>query len=323
MQDPAQVPLEEMQLLNRTGYLEIEANKRALEAQMRAIGTDSTLPRMLAAPQFNLFTPIGQINSYIRDMKSGLEKNRLMAGQIAEMGENPEFTRLYNDAAPNQRIVFAVMPMVSDRVKNVKDGKLNPETGIEKKAAQYITSLQTGSKDWSPNLRAPALVDMAENLYGDNETKKAEFITYVLAAQQVKMAPGYTYEKETANPEKFKKSARRKLVKEAEQEGTTLEEIAAGLYGAFKTKASSLVEDIYASTNDLLQSTSKDTANQPVNEKKNNTFRHSGGATFIVEEWNGNKPKKYTCKHGNKSKPFSIGTNEALDKELMEAMGGN
>lgn len=309
MRDPAQVPLEEMQLLNRTGYLEIEANKRALEAQMRSIGTDSTLPRMLAAPQFNLFTPIGQINSYIRDMKSGLEKNRLMAGQLAEMGENPEFTRLYNNAAPNQRIVFAVMPMVSDRVKNVKDGKLNPETGIEKKAAQYITSLQTGGKDWSPNLRAPALVDMAENLYGDNETKKAEFITYVLAAQQVKMAPGYTYEKETANPDKIKAAAQKKVVKDIKKEA--LEDFAAKRARHFQT----IDPPWAAGEKPQKEKTLANEADKPVTFKDGSTFQIKTRDNGMVQSYT------WTSKDGKQTKTFKVGAIPELDEQAKEAYG--
>lgn len=74
---------------------------------------------------------------------------------------------------------------------------------------------------------------MAENLYGDNETKKCRIHNVCSAAQQVKMAPGYTYEKETANPDKIKAAAQKKVVKDIKKEA--LEDFAAKRARHFQT----------------------------------------------------------------------------------------
>jgi hypothetical protein len=308
--DATLVPVEIMQKIDRTGYLEVEAQRRALQAQMKSIGTDSTIPRMLSAPQFNLFTPMGQINAYIRDQKSGLEKNRLMAGYIAETGENADFTRLYNAAAPNQRIVFAVMPMVADRLANAKKGKMTPKSRIEKKAARYITNM---GKDWSSSLRAPELVNMAESLYKDNETKKAEFITYVLSAQRAMEQPGMTYENATDDEKKMKRAAQKQVVKEIKEE--SLEEVARRRRESLprKTKPGEHYPK-ELKTPGKVKATSK---------PKEVAMKFTDGSNFLVNTRANGTPLTYTwtSADGTKTKTFKVGQVPALDKQAQEAYG--
>ena len=316
--DPTLVPLEKMQLLDRASYFQQEAERQALLAQQQSFETESMLPRMLSAPQFNLFTPIGQINNYIDKQKTGLHKNQMMAGFIAQEGTNAEFSALYNQAAPNQRIIFAVQPMVEDRLAQMSEGDdkaaqrlLTPKTSMEKKAAQYLQTESESLGTNLENLRAPEIVRQAEELSkrwygGDREKRKAEFITYILTAQRLRNAGGYAYDEATKTEKGLNKV--KKKAKETQQRDEKKQQ---------KEVSSELSRQAKAAMDQIIKRDTKIWS-------KSKGYK---GSTFQDIKLDGSaSPKSYTWLGKTDSgkpvkKTFKIGDNPDLDKELYTAYG--
>ena len=125
--DPKLATAETALLLDKIGYVSRMAKKRALEQQNKFVGIDNSLKNVLRTPQIDLLTPIGQVKNYIKEMQSGLYKNRLMAQFEAE--SNPEFGRFYNSVPERERVFFAIQPMIWERYNQLsrqKEGEKVP-----------------------------------------------------------------------------------------------------------------------------------------------------------------------------------------------------
>jgi LysM repeat protein len=190
--DPKLATAETALLLDKIGYVSRMAKKRALEQQNKFVGIDNSLQNVLRAPQIDLLTPIGQVKNYIKEMDSGLYKNRLMAQFEAE--SNPEFGRLYNSVPERERVLFAIQPNMWERYQELsgekeeeavaygaRKGLLKGRNKAVKQAAKYV---QTMTPAAFKALRPNKIIDAAEELF-KTKNDQAAFLTEIGALQRL------------------------------------------------------------------------------------------------------------------------------------------
>lgn len=194
---PHLVDLDTRLLLDRTGYVRNEQRRKELLSEREQLkGGASELAALLQAPQFTGTTPLGEIRKFVKESKTGLHQQKLMAELIAREGLDEEYSQLYFAAAPNQRIIFAIQPDIQARLAQVTFDEKTTEMGkafvpknkAEREAQKYIDALPEGAL---ASIQAPAIVRFADEMFKGNDPKKAEFLTYILSAQRIENDPDW------------------------------------------------------------------------------------------------------------------------------------
>ena len=148
--------------------------RKALTENLQPTQTENPMAFLLGAPRLTPFSPAGEVQNFIADLKSGQMKEELKAQLIAEQNPESAFGRAWAQAPPDQRVLMSLIPSAAIKAQ----GDMKAKTRMEKKAQQAI-DVAGGAR----TMDAANIMRLAKDVSNDKEDQ-TEFIRFVLASQR-------------------------------------------------------------------------------------------------------------------------------------------
>ena len=174
--EPALIDIQTQQLLD-PAFVQREYTLQQARARRAAPSApQDPMGFLLGAPRLTPFSPAGEVQQFISDLKSGIKKEELRAQLIAEQNPDSAFGQAWLQAPPEQKVLLSLIPSAATRAGRA----LSANTEIERKAQQAI-DVAGGAA----NMDAANIMRLAKELT-DSKKAQAEFATFILASQRQK-----------------------------------------------------------------------------------------------------------------------------------------